>query len=451
MNWLLVFVMLVSGCGFAQTRPARKKTAPPAQPATEWPIQTLAVEGNHIYTAEQVLAVAGLKIGQMAGKTEFEAARDRLVATGAFETVGYKFEPGPKGSGYAASFQIVEVQPVYPVEFEELGVPDSDLQALLHSKDPLFSMAAIPATKPVLDRYVSWVEEYLASQGKPETVAARVVSTATDKFAILIRPARNRPSVAQVTFEGNQVVPQSVLRAAISGVGIGSLFTEAGFRELLDAAVRPVYEARGRLRVAWTKIRTEAAPDVQGLHVFVTVNEGQSYTLGKVAIPGATPLPPAQLLRAGDFKSGDVANFDRINDGLERMRKTLRHAGYLEAKATTKRNIDDAKKTVDLTVAIDPGPLFAMGKLEIKGLDLDGEAEINRIWTLKEGKPFNPDYPDFFLGRVRDEGLFDNLGVTKADTQIDPKTHVVNVTLNFSGSQPGRGGPGRRGGRGRGM
>ena len=208
--------------------------------------------------------MAGLKIGQMAGKPEFEAARDRLVATGAFETVGYKFEPGPRGSGYAASFQIVEVQPVYPVEFEELGVPNSDLEALLHAKDPLFSMAAIPATKPVLDRYVSWIEEYLAAKGSPRRSRRAWCPPPADQFAILIRPARNRPSVAQVTFEGNQVVPQSVLRAAISAVGIGSLFTEAGFRELLDTAVRPVYEARGRLRVAWTKIRAEAAPGCPG-------------------------------------------------------------------------------------------------------------------------------------------------------------------------------------------
>ena len=34
------------------------------------------------YTAEQLLAVAGLKIGQVAGKSDFEAARDRLIATG---------------------------------------------------------------------------------------------------------------------------------------------------------------------------------------------------------------------------------------------------------------------------------------------------------------------------------------------------------------------------------
>ena len=56
-----------------------------------WPIQSLAVEGNKTYSKEQILAVAGLKAGQPAGKEQFDAARDRLVANGAFETVGYRF------------------------------------------------------------------------------------------------------------------------------------------------------------------------------------------------------------------------------------------------------------------------------------------------------------------------------------------------------------------------
>ena len=60
-----------------------------------WPIGKLAVEGNKFYADELILEVAGMKIGQMAGKAEFDAARDRLLATGAFESIGYKFEPIP--------------------------------------------------------------------------------------------------------------------------------------------------------------------------------------------------------------------------------------------------------------------------------------------------------------------------------------------------------------------
>jgi outer membrane protein assembly factor BamA len=247
--------------------------------------------------------------------------------------------------------------------------------------------------------------------------------------------------VAQVTFDGNKTVPQNALRDAISGVAVGVPYTEEHFRELLNTGVRPLYEARGRLRVAFTNIRTEPAKDVQGLHVFVTVEEGDSFQLSKLQIAGSSPLKPEGLLKAGDVPTGEAVNFDRIGEGLERMRKALLHAGFMEAKLTTSRAIDDAKKEVAVTVNVDPGPLFLMGKLTITGLDLDGEAEIQRIWAIKEDKPFNADYPQLFLNSVREQGLFDNLGNTKPETKVNDQDHKVDVTLVFAGAaaQPKQG------------
>jgi outer membrane protein insertion porin family len=449
MGRLVLILLLASGSGFPQSRPARppaQKKAPapaPTPAATKWPIDTLAVEGNHNYTREQVLAVTGLKTGQMAGKEEFEAARDRLVASGAFETVGYKFAPGPNGKGYVATFQVTEVEPAFPVRFEELRVPDQDIESMLHARDPLFSRAKLPATQPVLGRCVKWIQEYLASKGVVEKIAARVTPTGAEQFAIVFRPARNPPAVAQVTFQGNKVAPQNVLRDAISGVAVGSPYTEERFRELLQTAVRPVYETRGRVRVSFPEIRTEPAKDAAGLHVFVTVDEGQVYELGKVSIEGPSPVKPDELLKAGDFKTGDIANFNRVNEGLERIRQALRRAGYLQAKVTTERSMDDAKKTVDVAARIEAGPQFTMGKLTIVGLDLNGEAEINRIWTIKEGKPFNAEYPEYFLNRVREEGVFDNLGKTKSEIKVNDQDHTADVTLTFGGENPEQK-PGRR-------
>jgi outer membrane protein insertion porin family len=180
----------------------------------------------------------------------------------------------------------------------------------------------------------------------------------------------------------------------------------------------------------------------------VTVDEAQSYELGKVVIEGPSPLEPSVLLKAGDFKTGDVANLDRVSQGLERIRLAMRHAGYLEAKVTMDRKLDNDKKAVDVAVHIEAGPQFTMGKLNIVGLDLNGEFEINRIWTMKEGKPFNADYPELFLTRVREEGLFENLGKTKSDFKINDKDHTADVTLTFAGENPQQK-PGSRG-RGRG-
>src|SRR5260370_32645821 len=108
-----------------------------AQPDKQWPIQSLAVTGNHNYSKEQILAVAGLKVGEIAGKAEFEAAQHRLEATGAFETIGYKFAPTADSSGYAATFQVVEVEPVYPVRFSTLALPDAEILAWLKGRFPL--------------------------------------------------------------------------------------------------------------------------------------------------------------------------------------------------------------------------------------------------------------------------------------------------------------------------
>jgi outer membrane protein insertion porin family len=447
MKWLLIIMMLAPAVGFGQT--ARRGAAPAPKKAdapTKWPIERLAVEGNHRYTAGQVLAVAGLKIGQLAGKNEFDAARDRLVASGAFETVGYKFEPGPNNEGYVATFQVVEVEPAYPVRFEMLGVPTAELEADLRSKDPLFSMTRLPATQLTLDRYVGWIHEYLTTKGNPEKLIARLNPVGTGEFEIVFRPARSYPAVAEVSFEGNKDLPQNVLQDAVAGVAIGQPYTEEHFRALLNTGVRPYYEAHGHMRVKFGQIRTQPVSDVKGLHVFVTVEEGPVYQLAQVSIAQPSPVRPDILLKDAAIKTGEIANFDKVNEGGERIRKAVVRAGYLDVQVTPERTIDDARHTVSVAMRIDPGPRFTMGKLTVKGLDLDGEAEIRRIWTIQPGQPFNPDYPQIFLNSVRQQGLFDNLGDTKADVQRNDKDHTEDVTLTFTSDKPkkktdGLGGP----------
>jgi outer membrane protein insertion porin family len=453
MTRALLIVMLAAAAGFGQNRPAQKKAggAPgtatqKSAPAVRWPIQSLTVEGNRLYKADKILAVAGLKVGQMAGRPEFEAARDRLVATGAFETVGYKFVPAEGEKGYAATFQVTEVEQAYPVHFEDLHVSELDLTAALRAKDPLFSMDRMAATQPVLQRYSKWIEEFMAAKGQPEKIAGSVTPATPGDYEIVFHPDRPLPVVALVTFRGNHVIPDNVLHEAIAGAAIGTPYTEDRFREILNASIRPLYEARGRVRVAFPELRTEQTTDVKGLRVYVTVDEGESYTLGKIAVAGSSPVRTETLLKAADLKSGDVANYDKIGKGVEEMRKAVRRTGYLDARVTPDRKIDDGKKAVDVTFYIDPGQQYSMGKLTIAGLDLEGEAEIKRIWTLTEGKPFNPEYPDFFLGSIKQQGLFDNLGTSKADIHVDDKRHTADVRLNFAGANGQK--AGRSGGRG---
>lgn len=429
---LALLLLLAPAQGFTQTakpRPARK-AAPKSAPPARWPIESLTVEGNQNYAREPILAVAALKIGQLAGKGDFEAARDRILSTGLFENVGYRFVPSKDSSGYAASFQVVEVTPVYPVVFEGLAAQAADLHALLKSKDPLYT-GKLPGTVEVLARYSAWIEEFLSAKNQNQKVVGKLGPTGANQFGVVFRSAKPLPAIAQVKFTGNQALPTQLLQNRIAEVAIGFPYTEDGFRTLLDNTVRRRYDALGRVAVSFPKITTEKAQDVDGVVVNVTVAEGPEFKLGEVQFAGKYAAKSSQLQKVAKFKIGETANFDEISTGVGRIQKSFEHQGYIRVTTSIDRAIREKTGTVDITIHIEEGPLFTMGKLTIEGLDLNGEAGIRKLWSIKEGKAFDADYPDFFMNRVREDGLFDNLHDTKASTKVDEQNHTVDVTLRF--------------------
>jgi outer membrane protein insertion porin family len=399
-----------------------------AQPRT-FPIVSLTVTGNRIYKTEKILAVTGLKVGQPVVEKEFDAARDRLLACGYFESVGYQYKPSADGTGYNATFEVKEVEQSYPVKFDRLAKPEKELLAVLEKSDPLFG-EKIPGTAPLLAKYAKVLE---AAVG--EKVVGKVMADGPGELRVVFQPAKLPPSIAEVRFLKNTVLPQNVLQRAISGSAVGAVWEEKRFRQILDASIRPLYEARGRLRIAFPKITVEPVQDVEGLRVSVEVEEGETYTLGEVTVD-AQDADERSLLRAGNLKKGDLANFDDIKQGVERMRALVRRSGYLQAKADVERALDDEKKVVNLTVRIEHGPQYTFRKLNIVGLDILTEPAIRKMWGMKEGQPFNPDYPESFLNRIREEMVLDNLGKTKSEVKMDEKALTAEVTLYFSGQPP---------------
>jgi outer membrane protein insertion porin family len=430
---LLVWTFLNA---LGQAPPRAKKPAhapvtapkPTTVPMQAWPIGKLGVEGNKAYADELILDVAGLKVGQMAGKADFDAARDRLLATGAFESVGYKFNPIPGTKTNSGVFEIVEVAQLFPYRFEELPIDEKAFRAYLKSKDPLLGGDRLPATQPILDRVAKEVQTFAKAQDK---ILAKLEGAGD--LAIVFRPA-SLPSVAEVTFSGNKAIPNAKLQQIVAGAAIGAVYSQNRFRQILEASVKPAYEALGYLRVQFPKFEVTQAKNVNGIAVSVEVAEGDIYKLSDVELKGELENSK-ELLKIGGFQTGEVANFDKIRTGIDEVGKALRRNGYLEGKTTVDRRIDEAKKAVTLVLNVDPGPQYTMGKLIIEGLDLETEPHIRKLWALKRGQPFNAEYPDYFLARLVQDQVMDGLGKTKSSTAPNPETTSVDVTIVLEGEK----------------
>ena len=394
---------------------------------TSFPLERVNVSGNQRISLEKIAEIAGLKIGGKVTKTDFDEARARLMATGAFENVGYAYKPSADNAGFDLIVEVAEVEQLFAYRFEDLPVPDDTLRAALHKVSPFFA-DEIPVSTQVLDKYVAAVQEQVGSKVK---VVANLNSDLGTTM-IVFRPNTPRERVAELKFKGNQVLPAEQLTRALAEAAVGTPYSEVSLRAFLDSSVRPLYESRGRLSVKFPNIETHPSLLADGLAVVVIVDEGPSYSLGDVKLTGVSYADSDEMQKVANLKSNDIADLNAVKAGLDRVLAKYHGKGYLRASGKIDRAIDDKDRKVNVEMAIDPGPQFTMGKLEILGLDASSEPEIRKMWKLAAGAPFEPDYPAAFLDDIRAKQIFENLGKTLPETNIDEKTHAVDVKLYFS-------------------
>jgi outer membrane protein insertion porin family len=438
----LVLLCLAALCLHAQNapkkrpaakRPAAAKTGPASNdtgPTQLHAIASMRAEGSKLYSEAGILGLTGLAVGQPGSKDIFDAARDRLLATGLFESIGYRYTPGPGGQGYALTFEVAEIAQVYPVRFTRLGVSDEEATAALKKTLPLFS-GSIPPTDRILALARKTLIDLLAAKGTPTPISTKVTSDNPADLHVLFYPAGAPPTIAEVHFRGNKILPTPPLQLAIHGVAIGTEFREPYFRQVLTNAIVPLYEARGRLRVKFPKIDVANATKVKGVSVTVDIEEGESYKIRQVSVTGAEPLNE-DLLATAKLKEGDIANFDEVRAAQARIQDTMRQRGYLKVTSTVDRSLDDKKLTADLTIKVTPGAQYKFGRLTITGLDLIGTPAVEKRWAIEPGKPFNASYPEFFINRINEERMFEDLGRVHHTLNINEATETVDVTLIFA-------------------
>ncbi len=407
----------------------------PVAPAV-FPLETLRVEGNQKLTVDKILDVAALKIGEPVIRTDFDQARKRLLETGAFQSVAYEFKPSANTKGVDGVLHVIEVDTWFPYRFEDLPASDDALRAMLRKQQPIALLAGddrIPATKEVIARCTSAIQEFLG--GKVE-VTGKVIADVPDQPAIVFRPPGARPNIAEVHFAGNDVLPTPALVNSLSQVAVGVPYSEVTMRQLLDASTRAQYEERGRVGVSFPKIAVEKAGKIDGVSVTITVNEGESYSLGKVQVVGVPADEADSIKSIGKWRTGDIANLEEVRNGAIKIADRLRNDGYLNVTQKSEHTIHEKDHTVDALITVTPGPQYHMGKLTIDGLDLLTEPQIRKAWIIAPGAPFRPGYPDQFLKDLRDQGIFENLGDTRAEKTINEKAKIVDVKLFFGAARP---------------
>ncbi len=412
---------------------------PAAQPKKKDPppgiLHAVSVTGNQLYSAEDIIRASGLRIGQRVTASEIEASRQKILGTELFDNVAdqFKYSAGAV-SAYDVTFEVAESRQLYPMQFERLGdVSPAAAQEYLRQHVALYS-DRIPGTEGVLRRYTAAVQE-LVSKTHPEIkVKAQISNDDPKQLAVLFSSNAPARSISQVIVTGNQAIDTGTILRAVNQVAVGVPVSDTRIKMILDGAIKPLYAAKGYTAVTFPKVETEPSTTNLGVVLKVQIQEGPVFKFGAIRFRG-NGMDEEEIRSSILFKPGQTFNSEQVDNFRLDMIHRLKRRGFLDANVTAEAEPDDTKRAMNVIYNVVPGGVYNFGRLDIHGLDITTEPVVAKLWGEKPGKPFNPEYPDFFLKRIQEQGLFDNLGNTQSDYTADASSHNVTVHLYFKGGK----------------
>lgn len=404
-------------------------------------LTTLKVMGTTRYTDKEILAASGLQIGQLAADGDFKEAVQRLGDSGLFSGVVYSYTSS--GTSVKLEFQLTDIDEskLVPAHFDNfVWFTDDELMKELRKRVPLFKLL-LPVAGNLPDRVSEALQSILSDRQYPGRVdylregdaaggALHGIDYHVEEVGIGIRG---------VEFPGASPEQAALLTAAAHGL------TGAEYRRTTVAAVAkldllPVYLQRGYLKAAFAPsdahvLSQTSAADPQDraeieVDAIIPVTPGKIYSTSGVAWKGNSAISTSEIAPLIYLPTGEPVDAVRLVRDLENVSKLYRSHGYMTLQIKPEAQFDDDKSTVNYDLNIVEGDLYKMGELEILGLDTQTTAQMRAAWALREGQPYNADYPNKFrtdTGKLLPRGV--QWTITVHESLEKDKT--VDVEIRF--------------------
>jgi outer membrane protein assembly factor BamA len=250
-------------------------------------------------------------------------------------------------------------------------------------------------------------------------------------------PDNKQPSdptilIAKVTFSGLLQMPvsdQDQIAASIkqrtNQNSLDGLTDEAAER------VRVAWQDRGYFKVQVTgeeKMLASSATS-QRIALSFRVEEGLQYSLSAITFKNNKVISDAAALRGlFPIDDGDIFSREKIEEGLQNLRKAYQARGYINFVPVPDTKFDDDTKLISLDVDLDEGKQFYISSVHILGLDDPARQELLKDLSIKRGQIYTGKFWELFL--LKYGSMLPDCGC-KEELGMDERAGTVAVTLDF--------------------
>ena len=213
---------------------------------------------------------------------------------------------------------------------------------------------------------------------------------------VLVIKVVERPSIAEVNFEGNKDIEDESLQQAMEGLGMSKgLIFDQNKLEKLELELQQVYYSLGkyaaRIEAKWRKL------DDDRVAIDITISEGISAKITSINVIGNRNFEEDELLDLFQLESSSDGMFpddeyssSKLAADLETLKSYYLDRGFIQFKVESQQvTISPDRKDISISINIREGDQFRVSKIEVGGEMVVPVEELNKLITFREGEIFS--------------------------------------------------------------
>lgn len=162
--------------------------------------------------------------------------------------------------------------------------------------------------------------------------------------------------------------------------------------------------------------------------VTVIVQPGDPFTLGRITLEGdAARLDPAEF----DLIPGESAGSLKILRATDAMSERLKDEGRPLTEVRQRQVVADHRsKTVNVTIAVEAGPVAPLGEVTVRGARAVDSTFIARYSRLRPGDTYSPEQLRKAAERLRMLGTFSSVTINEAEGLANDGSLPIGITVS---------------------
>ena len=173
------------------------------------------------------------------------------------------------------------------------------------------------------------------------------------------------------------------------------------------------YMDRGYADFGVDSTQVAIAPDRRAMYIDASIKEGEIYKVSDVKLLGDLVLPEQSIRQLVFVKKGDTFNRAAVEESTKTIKAVLANIGYAYAKVTPIPKLDKDKRTVELTMYVEPGQRVYVRRVVFQGNTFTEDNVVRREMRQLEGSWYSQAAIDRSKIRLQRLGFFKKVDIDK--------------------------------------